>query len=58
MTITYEAVQAFLYREARPLDDQQWDDWLEFYAAGRRVLDAVVGRRRQADRPTRSARSR
>lgn len=33
MTITYEAVRDFLYREARYLDDKQWDDWLELYAA-------------------------
>lgn len=26
-----EEIQAFLYREARALDDRQWDDWLEFY---------------------------
>ncbi|WP_213939494.1 benzoate 1,2-dioxygenase small subunit [Pseudomonas sp. dw_612] len=33
MTITHEAVRDFLYREARYLDDKQWDDWLELYAA-------------------------
>lgn len=27
------AVSAFLYREARHLDDRQWEDWLELYAA-------------------------
>ena len=32
MTITYEAVRDFLYREARYLDDRQWDEWLELYA--------------------------
>ncbi|WP_298379320.1 benzoate 1,2-dioxygenase small subunit [Azospirillum sp.] len=32
MTITHEAVCAFLYREARLLDDKQWDDWLQLYA--------------------------
>ncbi|VVP39603.1 benzoate 1,2-dioxygenase small subunit [Pseudomonas fluorescens] len=32
MTITYEAVRDFLYREARYLDDKQWDEWLELYA--------------------------
>ncbi|MDD0997035.1 benzoate 1,2-dioxygenase small subunit [Pseudomonas sp. TNT2022 ID1044] len=32
MTISYEAVRDFLYREARYLDDRQWDDWLEMYA--------------------------
>lgn len=25
-------VKAFLYREARLLDDERWDDWLECYA--------------------------
>jgi len=33
MTITYEAVRDFLYREARHLDDKQWDSWLEMYAS-------------------------
>ena len=32
MTITYDAVRDFLYREARYLDDKQWDEWLEMYA--------------------------
>jgi benzoate/toluate 1,2-dioxygenase beta subunit len=27
------AVRAFLYREARHLDDRQWEAWLELYAA-------------------------
>ncbi len=27
------AVSAFLFREARHLDDRQWEDWLELYAA-------------------------
>lgn len=31
-TMTMEAVQAFLYREARLLDDRQWDEWLDCYA--------------------------
>jgi benzoate/toluate 1,2-dioxygenase subunit beta len=30
-TMTLEQVQAFLYREARLLDDRQWDDWLACY---------------------------
>jgi benzoate/toluate 1,2-dioxygenase beta subunit len=30
-TMTMEQVQAFLYREARLLDDRQWDDWLACY---------------------------
>ncbi|AKK00581.1 benzoate 1,2-dioxygenase small subunit [Pseudomonas brassicacearum] len=32
MTITHDAVRDFLYREARYLDDRQWDAWLELYA--------------------------
>lgn len=31
-TITLEQIQQFLYREARFLDDEQWDDWLACYA--------------------------
>lgn len=33
MTISYEAARDFLYREARYLDDKDWDSWLELYAA-------------------------
>lgn len=29
--ISIEQVAAFLYREARLLDDEQWDDWLDCY---------------------------
>ena len=29
--ITMHDIQAFLYREARLLDDEQWDDWLQCY---------------------------
>ncbi|UMZ09872.1 benzoate 1,2-dioxygenase small subunit [Pseudomonas sp. MPFS] len=32
MTISYEAVRDFLYREARYLDDKDWDRWLGLYA--------------------------
>ncbi len=32
MNMSYEAVCAFLYREARLLDDRDWDAWLELYA--------------------------
>ncbi|MEO0003716.1 MAG: hypothetical protein RLZZ22_1408 [Pseudomonadota bacterium] len=32
MSITIEQVQAFLFREARLLDDKQFDAWLECYA--------------------------
>ncbi|MDO5638866.1 MAG: benzoate 1,2-dioxygenase small subunit [Neisseria sp.] len=28
---TMDNIRAFLYREARLLDDEQWDDWLECY---------------------------
>lgn len=31
MSISYHDIQAFLYREARLLDDRQWDEWLECY---------------------------
>ncbi|MDI5920892.1 benzoate 1,2-dioxygenase small subunit [Halomonas sp. LR5S13] len=31
MSISYHDIQAFLYREARLLDDRQWDAWLECY---------------------------
>ncbi|MGI4730556.1 MAG: benzoate 1,2-dioxygenase small subunit [Janthinobacterium lividum] len=33
MTLAYQQVVAFLYREARLLDDRQWDEWLTCYAA-------------------------
>jgi benzoate/toluate 1,2-dioxygenase subunit beta len=32
MTADYNAICTFLYREARLLDDRQWDEWLELYA--------------------------
>ena len=31
--LTQGEVERFLYREARALDDKEWDDWLAFYAA-------------------------
>lgn len=31
MSMNIEQVQAFLFREARLLDDKQWDDWLACY---------------------------
>lgn len=31
MSISYENLCAFLYREARLLDDRDWDAWLELY---------------------------
>lgn len=32
MKTDYNAVCAFIYREARLLDDRQWDEWLTLYA--------------------------
>lgn len=32
MSISYDAICAFLYREARLLDDREWDEWLTCYA--------------------------
>jgi benzoate/toluate 1,2-dioxygenase beta subunit len=32
MTVTYQRIVDFLYREARLLDDRQWDEWLTCYA--------------------------
>ena len=32
MTISHEAICAFLYREARLLDDRCWDEWLTCYS--------------------------
>lgn len=32
MNATYHSICAFLYREARLLDDRQWDEWLECYS--------------------------
>lgn len=32
MTIALETARAFLYREARLLDDRAWDEWLTCYA--------------------------
>lgn len=29
--LSFERIQAFLYAEARALDDRQWDDWIGFY---------------------------
>lgn len=31
--VTLENITQFLYQEARFLDDEQWDDWLNCYAA-------------------------
>ncbi|TCA43755.1 benzoate 1,2-dioxygenase small subunit [Rhizobium leguminosarum bv. viciae] len=32
MSISYDAICAFFYREARLLDDREWDEWLTCYA--------------------------
>ena len=32
MSSIHQEITAFLYREARLLDDRQWDAWLELYA--------------------------
>ncbi|MDD8024469.1 MAG: benzoate 1,2-dioxygenase small subunit [Paracoccaceae bacterium] len=32
MSLSYDAICAFLYREARHLDDREWDAWLACYA--------------------------
>lgn len=32
MTVSLDQITAFLYREARLLDDRQWDEWLECYS--------------------------
>ncbi|PPT77474.1 benzoate 1,2-dioxygenase small subunit [Xanthomonas arboricola] len=32
MSSQYESIRAFLYREARLLDDREWDRWLAMYA--------------------------
>lgn len=31
MSLSYENICAFLYKEARLLDDRDWDSWLEMY---------------------------
>ena len=31
MSLTYENICAFLYKEARLLDERDWDTWLEMY---------------------------
>lgn len=30
--LSYEAIQTYLYQEARALDERRWNDWLAFYA--------------------------
>ena len=29
--MSFDEIQAFLYAEARALDDREWDTWLTFY---------------------------
>ena len=43
-------IEQFLYREARYLDDREFGSWLGVLRRRRRVLDAVLGRRRHAGR--------
>ncbi|ATG72449.1 benzoate 1,2-dioxygenase small subunit [Zobellella denitrificans] len=31
MSMSFEQIQAFIHREARLLDDRQWDEWLQCY---------------------------
>jgi len=31
MSMSFEQIQAFIHREARLLDDRQWDEWLTCY---------------------------
>src|SRR5690554_4449232 len=31
MSMNFEQIQAFVYREARLLDDREWDQWLQCY---------------------------
>lgn len=50
MSVSHDTVRDFLYREARYLDDKDWDSWLELYAPRRDLLDAVLGRQRRAHR--------
>ena len=33
MQLSIEQVQEFLYREARYLDDKEWNNWLDLYAS-------------------------
>ncbi|SQC68323.1 toluate 1,2-dioxygenase subunit beta [Pseudomonas aeruginosa] len=50
MSLGYDALRDFLYREARYLDDKDWDAWLALYAADASFWDAVLGRPRPAHR--------
>ena len=31
MSLSYQDLCAFLYREARHLDEREWDEWLAMY---------------------------
>jgi benzoate/toluate 1,2-dioxygenase subunit beta len=37
--IPLSGVEAFLYAEARALDDRDWDAWLAFYAPDAKAKD-------------------
>ena len=41
-TIYIGAISQFLYREARLLDDEQWDEWLGCYDPAARVADMTA----------------
>ena len=43
MAISIQEIEQFLYREARMLDDRDFEGWLELLRAGRGILDAVLG---------------
>lgn len=30
--LSMDEIRAFVYREARLLDDRDWDEWLKYYA--------------------------
>lgn len=40
---TLENIAQFLYREARFLDDEQWDEWLSYLFTRGFFLDACMG---------------
>ena len=48
--VTQNMIEQFLYREARYLDDREFEKWLRVLRRRRRVLDALMGRRRPAGR--------
>ena len=50
MAISQSEVEQFLYREARYLDDREFDKWLACYAPAQRVLHAARGTTPLGDR--------